>query len=190
MAESESTMIQRIKSEIRLVQDWPKPGIAFRDISPLLINKQTFGDSVKLLAARYKDQKIDYVAGLESRGFIWAAPLAAALGAGFLMIRKPSKLPPNDKISVSYGKEYGTDVFELYTGAWDPVTGMNGASVLIVDDLLATGGSALGASQLIEQAKGTVVECVFIIELPSLNGRNFLAPRPCFSLVEFSDDDK
>jgi adenine phosphoribosyltransferase len=183
--------VAALKESVRLVKDWPQPGIGFRDINPLIMDAALFKQSIDLLVERYRGKDIAYVAGLEARGYIWAAPLAAALNAGFLMIRKPSKLPPGDKISVLYGKEYGKDEFELYTGGWPKDVGMNGVNVLIVDDLLATGGSAEAACRLVEQAKGNVFECAFIIGLPFIKSAGEkLKAYTTFTLVEFNDEMK
>mmetsp|Transcript_20128 Transcript_20128/g.29938 ORF Transcript_20128/g.29938 Transcript_20128/m.29938 type:complete len:201 (-) Transcript_20128:35-637(-) len=190
LTDEQKKTTEAIKNEIRLVQDWPKPGIGFRDINPFLNNSELFAKGLDIFVARYKDAKIDYFAGIESRGFIFSAPLAHALGCGFLMLRKPSKLPPGDKIDIDYGKEYGKDVLELYVGGFDKEKGMDGARVVVFDDLIATGGSCLAACKLIEKAGGKIAECAFLIGLPELKGDETLAPRPCFSLVEYDDKTK
>ena len=160
-------ILGEIKDSIRLVVDFPHPGIKFRDVSSLTQDARLFKASLDILAERYRDRGVEYVAGCDARGFIWGGGLAAALGAGFLMIRKPGKLPPNDKLVETYGKEYGKDQFELYVGGWGE-KGLEGAKVVIIDDLLATGGSALAASQLIERAGGVVHEVACIVGLPLL----------------------
>jgi adenine phosphoribosyltransferase len=184
MALTDDQRLQEIKDSIRLVCDFPKEGIKFRDVSSLTQNPRLFKLTVDILAERYRDQGVAYVAGCDARGFIWGGALAAAIGAGFLMIRKPGKLPPQDRITEQYGKEYGRDAFELFTGGWDD-KGINGGKVVIIDDLLATGGSALAAATLIERAHGHVHEIACIIGLPLLNGRDRLAPRPVYTMVEF-----
>ena len=154
-----------VKSRIRTVPHFPKPGIQFRDITTLLKDPVGFKITINELVNHYTGQEIDKIAAIESRGFIIGAPLAFALGIGFVPIRKPGKLPA-DKIGHDYELEYGSDRVELHTDAIQP-----GEKVLLVDDLIATGGTALAAATLIEKAGGKVVECCFVIDLPDVSGR-------------------
>jgi adenine phosphoribosyltransferase len=171
--------IASIRGAIRDIPDFPKPGIVFKDITPLLSNGQLFGRTIDILADRYCSQKIDAVLGIESRGFIIGAALAYKLGAGFCIVRKPGKLP-YDTHSASYQLEYGTDSLEIHVDAL-PAR----ARVIIVDDLIATGGTAAATAQLVSRVGGTVVECAFVIELSFLNGREKLKPHAVFSLLQY-----
>lgn len=171
-----------IKSIIRAVPDFPKKGIMFRDITTLLKDAKGFSFVIKELKSRYKSAKISYVAGIESRGFILGAALAHELGVGFIPIRKKGKLPA-EVIREEYSLEYGTDVVEMHKDAIN-----KGERILLVDDLLATGGTARAACNLIEKAGGIVVECAFVIDLVDLKGKEKLAPRKVFALVEFEGE--
>ncbi len=173
-----------IKSKIRTVPHYPKQGIMFRDITPLLKDPAGFHATVEDLAQRYKDMKIDKIAGIESRGFILGAPLAYALGKGFVPIRKKGKLPA-ETIGHDYELEYGTDRIEIHTDAIS-----KGEKVLLVDDLIATGGTAEAACKLIEKMGGEIVECCFIIDLPDIGGRARLEKHghKVFALCEFEGD--
>ena len=173
-----------IKQKIRTVPHWPKQGIMFRDITTLLKDSEGFNHTVDLLVERYKDMKIDIVAGIESRGFITGAVLAHRLGLGFVPIRKPGKLPA-ETVSEEYELEYGTDKIEVHTDAIQ-----KGAQVLLVDDLIATGGTALAACNLITKLGGQVVECSFIIDLIDIGGKKKLmdAGFKVFSLVVFEGE--
>jgi len=153
---------------IRDVQDFPKPGVMFKDITPLLGNPQAVKECMALLINNLRDKKIDKVVGAESRGFFFATLLAYELGAGFVPVRKPNKLPFN-KISATYELEYGTDVLEMHIDAIIP-----GDRILIHDDVLATGGTAKAVCELVEQAGGIIVQCNFLMELSFLNGRKKL----------------
>jgi adenine phosphoribosyltransferase len=157
-----------VKSRIRTIPHFPKPGIQFRDITTLLKDPVGFRITITELVNRYAGQQIDKIAAIESRGFIIGAPLAFALGIGFVPIRKPGKLPA-DKIGHDYELEYGSDRVELHRDAIQP-----GEKVLLVDDLVATGGTALAAATLIEKAGGKVVECCFVVDLPDVGGRKRL----------------
>jgi adenine phosphoribosyltransferase len=157
-----------IQSLIRTIPHFPKPGIQFRDITTLLKDPLGFRITIDNLANRYSSQQIDKIAAIESRGFIIGAPLAFALGVGFVPIRKPGKLPA-EKIGHDYKLEYGSDRVELHVDAI-----AEGERVLLVDDLVATGGTALAAATLIEKAGGEVVECCFVIDLPDVGGRQRL----------------
>ncbi|MEI8307551.1 MAG: adenine phosphoribosyltransferase [Chloroflexales bacterium] len=164
---------------VRNIPDFPLPGINFKDITTLIGNGPAFQQVITLLTDRYRDRGITAVAGIESRGFIFGAPLALNLGVGLVPVRKPGKLPA-DTYQVEYALEYGTNKLEIHRDAFEP-----GAQVLVIDDLLATGGTIVAAKQLIEQAGGTVVELAFVIELAFLNGREKLAPTPIFSLIQY-----
>jgi len=173
-----------IKSRIRTVPNYPKPNIQFRDITTLLKDPIGLRATVDELARRYKDVKIDKVAGIESRGFILGAPLAYVLGKGFIPIRKKGKLPA-ETIGHDYELEYGTDRIEIHTDAID-----KGEKILLVDDLIATGGTAEAACKLIEKMGGKIVECCFIIDLPDIGGRARLEKHghKVFALCEFEGD--
>lgn len=164
---------------IRDVPDFPIEGILFKDITPLLQNAEALRETVDCLAQRYADRQVDIVAAIESRGFIFGAPLAYKLGAGFAPIRKPGKLPAK-VISVEYSLEYGTNTLEMHTDAVRP-----GQRVLIVDDLLATGGSARAAAELIERCGGVVVGIAFVVELEFLRGLDKLKDYDVYSLLRF-----
>jgi adenine phosphoribosyltransferase len=177
-----SNDLASIRRAIRNIPDFPKPGIVFRDITPLLANGRLFGQTIDALAARYSDQRIDTVLGIESRGFITGAALAYKLGAGFSIVRKPGKLP-YDTHSASYELEYGTDRLEIH------VDGLaKNARVVIADDLIATGGTARATAELVTKLGGTVVECAFVMELAFLSGREKLKPHPVFSLVQYDSE--
>ncbi|HEY5993485.1 MAG TPA: adenine phosphoribosyltransferase [Gallionellaceae bacterium] len=173
-----------IKSKIRTVPHYPKQGIMFRDITTLLKDPSGFHATVDELAQRYRDMKIDKIAGIESRGFILGAPLAYAMGKGFVPIRKKGKLPA-ETIGHDYELEYGTDRIEIHTDAIS-----KGEKVLLVDDLIATGGTAEAACKLIEKIGGQIVECCFIIDLPDIGGRARLEKlgHKVFALCEFEGD--
>jgi len=173
-----------IKSLIRTVPHYPKQGVMFRDITTLLKNAEGFHATIQELVQRYQDRKIDKVVGIESRGFIIGAPLAFALGVGFVPIRKSGKLPA-ETVGCDYDLEYGTDRVEIHVDAIAP-----GERVLLVDDLIATGGTAEAACQLLEKVGGQVVECAFVIDLPDLGGRGRLEKRgkPVFALSAFEGD--
>ena len=164
---------------IRDVPDFPKPGILFKDITPVLANHKALQEVIDLFAAYSRERKPDVVVGIESRGFVLGTPLALALGIGFAPIRKAGKLP-YDKISEEYALEYGTNTVEIHTDAIQP-----GQRVLIVDDLLATGGTALAAARLIERLGGTVCGFSFMVELGFLDGRKPLAGYDIQALVKF-----
>ena len=171
--------MDHLKTLIREVPDFPKPGILFYDITTLLKDKEGLKETIAGLKAPYSGLDVDIVVGIEARGFIFAPALACALGAGFVPIRKPKKLP-GLRAHVSYDLEYGTDTLEIHQDAI-----FEGARVLIVDDLLATGGTAQAAVKLIEQLGGKVVGAAFAIELTFLNGREKLAGCEVFSLLQY-----
>jgi adenine phosphoribosyltransferase len=173
-----------IKSLIRTIPDYPKAGIMFRDITTLLADPRGFRTTVNEIVNRYTGQAIDKVAGIEARGFILGAPVAHQLGVGFVPVRKQGKLP-GDTLEHHYDLEYGTDTIEIHTDAI-----ADGERVLLVDDLIATGGTAEAAVHLIEKSGGEVIECCFIIDLPDVGGRRRLenAGKTVFALCEFEGD--
>jgi 5'-methylthioadenosine phosphorylase len=173
-----------IKNKIRTIPNWPKPGVMFRDITTLLKDTEGMNRVVEIFYERYKDKQIDVIAGIESRGFIIGGILANKLGVGFVPIRKPGKLP-FETIKEVYELEYGTDAIEIHKDAIK-----YGQNVLLIDDLIATGGTALAACNLIRKLGGKVVECGFIIDLPDLKGREKLerANQSVFSIVEFEGE--
>ena len=174
--------VASIRQAIRNIPDFPKPGIVFKDITPLLSNGRLFGRTIDILAERYRGQKIDAVLGIESRGFIVGSALAYKLGAGFCIVRKPGKLP-YETHSASYELEYGTDKLEIHVDALPA-----NARVIIADDLIATGGTAAATAQLVSKLGGTVVECAFVIELSFLKGREKLRPYGVFSLLKYDSE--
>lgn len=164
---------------IRNIPDFPKPGIQFKDVTPLLADPEAFAHCVEVLAARYRGRGIDVVAAAEARGFLFAAPLALALHRPFVPLRKPGKLPYKTLFS-KYELEYGSAELHVHTDAIP-----EGKNVLLVDDLLATGGTMRAAMELVEMAKGEVAGVAFIIELAFLKGREKLTPAEVFSLVTY-----
>jgi len=164
---------------IRSIPDFPIPGILFRDITTLIRDGEAFQETIDTMVEHYIDTDIDAIVGIEARGWIFGAPLAYELGAGFVPVRKPSKLPA-EKISVSYSLEYGANTLDMHKDALTP-----GTKVLIVDDLLATGGSAKAACQLVEKLGGVVVGLAFLIELVDLRGRDKLKGYDIYTLVQF-----
>jgi len=171
-----------IKSKIRTIPHFPKQGIMFRDITTLLKDPEGMEKVIEILYNRYKDKNIDLIAGIESRGFIIGGILAMRLGLGFIPIRKPGKLPA-ETIKQEYHLEYGTDAVEIHKDAISP-----GQKVLIIDDLLATGGTAQATCNLIEKLQGQVAEVAFVIELPGLFGRQKLSKWVVFSIVKFEGE--
>src|SRR4030043_2113979 len=174
--------IAKLKDKIRTIPNFPKQGIMFRDITTLLKDKEGLQKLVEMLYDRYKNFQIDAVAGIESRGFILAGMLASKLGTGLVLIRKPGKLPA-ETISESYNLEYGVDSVEIHKDAISPRQ-----KILLVDDLIATGGTALASCKLIENLGGEIVECCFPIELPDLKGKEKLSKYPFFSLIKFEGE--
>ncbi|MCE9546134.1 MAG: adenine phosphoribosyltransferase [Planctomycetia bacterium] len=168
-----------LTEHIRSIPDFPKPGILFRDITPLLRHPVAFAESVRRLTEHFRGHKIDIVAAAEARGFIFAAPLALNLGAGFVPVRKPGKLP-FDTLSFHYELEYRTDTLEVHIDGIEP-----GQNVLLVDDLLATGGTVEACCKLVEQAGAKVAGCAFVVELCDLGGAKRIAPHEMFSLIRY-----
>ncbi|HET9783661.1 MAG TPA: adenine phosphoribosyltransferase [Terriglobales bacterium] len=179
MASSSAGICDGLKQYIREVPDFPKKGILFYDITTLLKQPQPFAELVDSLAAHYAGQKIALVAGIEARGFIFGPALAYKLGAGFVPIRKPHKLPAATA-AVEYSLEYGTDKVEIHRDAVQP-----GQRVLIVDDLIATGGTAVASAQLVEQLGGVVAGLAFVVELTFLHGRERLGGYDVMSLLRY-----
>jgi adenine phosphoribosyltransferase len=171
--------MEDLKKLIREVPDFPKPGILFYDITTLLKDKCGFRAVIDALKDHYKDARPDTILGIEARGFIFAPALAYALGTGFVPIRKPKKLPA-ESVRVSYDLEYGSDSLEMHKDALD-----GGRKVLIVDDLLATGGTAAAAARMVQDLGGTVAGIGFVIELAFLNGRKKLEGFDVFSLLQY-----
>jgi len=171
-----------IKSKIRTVPDFPKKGIMFRDITTLLKDKEAFDYVVEKFYEHYKDKHIDKVVSVESRGFIFGGVIADELGAGFVPIRKPGKLPA-EVIRQEYQLEYGTDSMEIHKDAIQP-----GERVLVHDDLLATGGTVSAACKLIERLQGKVEGICFLIELTFLNGRKVIPNKDVYSLIEYDSE--
>ncbi len=171
--------MEDLKKLIREVPDFPKPGILFYDITTLLKDKTGFRAVIDGLRHHYRDAQVDIVLGIEARGFIFAPALAYALGAGFVPVRKPNKLPA-ECVSVTYDLEYGTDTLEMHKDGIVP-----GARVLIVDDLLATGGTAAAAARMVRQSGGCVAGLGFVVELTFLKGRAKLPGYDAFSLIQY-----
>ena len=157
-----------LKKHIRDVPDFPKPGILFRDITPLLASREAFNESIQKLAEPWQNMAIDAVAAVEARGFLFAGPLALELGVGLIPVRKPGKLPA-DTISYKYDLEYGSDILEMHKGIVMPQS-----RVLVIDDVLATGGTAEACVKLLESAQAVVIGCSFLVELKDLGGRERL----------------
>lgn len=169
---------------VRDIPDYPRPGILFRDITPMLADPAALRTAVDAVAAPFLDKKVEVVAAAEARGFIFAGPLALKLGAGFVPIRKPGKLP-FDMHSFAYELEYGTDELQIH------VDGVKaGQRVLIVDDLLATGGTVEACCRLLEKCEAEIVGCAFLIELTKLGGGSRLDPYPVHSVLKYGQDDK
>ncbi|XP_022022690.1 adenine phosphoribosyltransferase 4 isoform X2 [Helianthus annuus] len=172
-----ASRINGIKSTLRIISDFPKPGMLFSDITPLLLDPKAFKDTIDFFVERYKNENISVVAGIESRGFIFGPSIALAIGAKFVPLRKPNKLL-GEVISENYDLEYGSDCLEMHVGA---VT--SGDRALVVDDLIATGGTVCAAMNLLG---AEVVECACVIEVPVLKGRERLESRgkPLYTLVD------
>ena len=168
-----------LKKHIRSIPDFPKPGILFRDITTLLKDKKAFKSAVESLVNKYKKKKIDKVVAVEARGFILGGVVAHKLGVGFVPVRKPGKLPWKTN-SVTYALEYGTDTLEMHHDAINP-----GERVLIVDDLLATGGTVKAVTDLVKQLQGKIIGIAFLIELTDLKGREKLKDYPVYSLIKY-----
>jgi adenine phosphoribosyltransferase len=168
-----------VQSYIRAIPDFPLPGILFRDITPLLKDKQAFKAAIDLFVDTYKQAKIDHVVGIEARGYMLGAPLAYAIGAGFVPVRKPGKLPFS-KLSESYALEYGTNSLEIHADALG-----DGDRVLVVDDLLATGGTAAATRRLLERLGAKIAGFAFLIELEALKGRDALPGADVTTFIKY-----
>jgi len=179
---SEEEKLKNIKNKIRTIPNFPKQGVIFRDITTLLKDREGMKQTIEVFYNRYKDKKIDVVAGIESRGFIIGGILAEKLNAGFVPIRKKGKLP-GEKETENYLLEYGIDTIEIHKDAIK-----KGERVLLIDDLIATGGTAEASCKLIEKLGGEIIECAFIIDLPDLKGKEKLKKYPVFSVVEFKEE--
>jgi adenine phosphoribosyltransferase len=179
MIAEEEKIAQDIKKCIRDVPDFPKKGIIFKDITPFLLNHQVFLETIRYLKSRYRNKNIKKVVGIEARGFIIASPLALEIGAGFVPVRKQGKLPYKT-LSIEYCLEYGTDILQIHEDAIS-----KGESVIIVDDVLATGGTAKAVCELVEKLGGRVEEIFMLIELEFLKGREKLKDYNLFSLVKY-----
>ncbi|GAV75439.1 Pribosyltran domain-containing protein [Cephalotus follicularis] len=170
--------LKAISEAIRVIPHFPKPGIMFQDITTLLLDHKAFKDTVDIFVDRYRDMDISVVAGVEARGFMFGPSIALAIGAKFIPLRKPKKLP-GKVISESYVLEYGTDCLEMHVGAVQP-----GERALVIDDLVATGGTLSAAIRLLERVGAEVVECACVIGLPEVKGQCRLNGRPLYILVE------
>jgi adenine phosphoribosyltransferase len=169
----------QLRRHIRDIPDFPKPGIIFRDVTPLLLEPAVLEGAVQALTEPFRNQRVDRVLGIESRGFIVGAPVALALGVGFGLVRKAGKLPFKT-YQVSYDLEYGTDTVEMHIDTVE-----EGHRVLIVDDLIATGGTAAAAVKLARDAGGEVIGCSFLIELTALDGRRLLDVEPVHTVIRY-----
>jgi adenine phosphoribosyltransferase len=178
---TEESLAHSVKNLIREVPDFPKQGINFYDITPVLQNGKAFMSIVQFLVKRYESKKPDVILAIEARGFIFGAPLASALGVSFVPVRKAGKLPSETETS-SYALEYGEDSLEIHTDALEGCE-----RVLVIDDLLATGGTAASTGSLVRKLGGNVLEYCFIIELIALGGREKLAPSQVFSLLQYAE---
>lgn len=168
-----------LESKIRNIQDFPKPGIGFKDITTLLKDGEAFKAAIDKIVENLKDKEVDYVVGPEARGFLLGAPVAYALGVGFVPIRKPGKLPA-EVVSFEYDLEYGTDKIEMHKDSIE-----EGKKVVIIDDLLATGGTVEAATKLIESLGGEIVSIQFLIELEFLNGKDKLKGYDVESIIKY-----
>lgn len=171
--------IDTIRKQIRDVPDFPKPGILFKDITPILTSPQAFGATVDVLLEHLRPLGLDGIVAIESRGFLFAAPLCRELGIGLHVVRKPGKLPAATD-SVEYSLEYGTGTLQMHRDSL-----RKGQRVVVLDDLLATGGTAAAAAQLASRQGASVLECDFVIELGFLDGKKRIQPTPCFSLITY-----
>jgi adenine phosphoribosyltransferase len=171
-----------LADHIRDIPDFPKPGIVFKDITPLFLDREALREAVDALAAYARERSVDYVVSAEARGFVLGAAVAVEVGAGFILARKPGKLP-REVTSVEYALEYGVDALEVHADAIP-----NGSRVLVHDDLLATGGTASALCGLVERAGGTVAGCAFVIELAFLGGRQRLEGYDVSSLIRYSSE--
>ncbi|HAR85379.1 MULTISPECIES: adenine phosphoribosyltransferase [Clostridium] len=168
-----------LKDKVRIIEDFPKKGISFKDVTTLLQDREALRESIDVIANHLRDKKIDIVIGPEARGFLFGVPVAYALGAGFVPVRKPGKLP-YETIKTSYDLEYGSDALEIHKDAIK-----KGQRVAIVDDLLATGGTVAAVAKLVEESGGEVVAIDFLIELTELKGREKIAQYDIMSVIDY-----
>jgi len=173
---------QKIKAAVRNIPDFPKKGIVFRDITTLIADKDIFKQVVDEFAKRYRGKGIDYIVSVESRGFIFGSALAYILGCGLVLVRKKGKLP-HEKHSVTYDLEYGSDTLEIHKDSF-----RKGKKVLVLDDLLATGGTTCAVIELVKMAGGEITEIAFVIELEFLKGRDKIKEIPVFALVKYESE--
>lgn len=171
-----------LKKSIRTVHNWPVEGVMFRDITTLTQNPEALREACDIFYERYKDLSLDKIVGIDARGFIFGAVLAYKLGIGFIPVRKKGKLP-YDTISATYSLEYGEDTVEMHVDSIN-----KGERVVIVDDLIATGGTMHATTQLVEQLEGEIIECAFIIDLPDLKGKEKIKDYKVFCLMEFEGE--
>lgn len=172
-------MIEMLKAKIRDIHDFPQPGIVFKDITPLLGDAKAFSAVIEVLRQRYSGKHVDYVVGVEARGLVIGAALAHALGTGFIMVRKPGKLPA-ETLQATYELEYGSDSLEIHLDAMTP-----GSQVVVVDDVLATGGTMTAVTELVGSLNAEIIEVAFLIELSFLNGRSLLKNHSLYSLIQY-----
>ena len=171
-----------IKSKVRSIPNWPIKGVIFRDITTLLQDPKAFKEISSIFYNRYANQKVDKIVGIDARGFLFGSVLAYELDIGFIPIRKKGKLPYNT-ISESYTLEYGEETVEIHEDAIE-----RGDRVVIIDDLMATGGTIAASAALVEKLNGDILECAFVIELPDLKGREKMGDRNLFSIIEFEGE--
>lgn len=171
-----------LKSSVRSIVDWPIKGVIFRDLTTLMKDPEALRKSCDILYERYKDQKIDKIVGIDARGFVFGAVLAYKLGIGFIPVRKKGKLPA-ETIEESYSLEYGSGTLEIHKDSLD-----EGDRVVIVDDLIATGGTAGATANIVKKLGAEIIECAFLIELPDLKGRDQLQGCKVFAMMEFEGE--
>jgi adenine phosphoribosyltransferase len=174
--------IIKLKETIRSIVDWPIKGVVFRDLTTLMQNPDAFRESCDILYERYKDQNIDKIVGIDARGFVFGAVLAYKLGIGFIPVRKKGKLPFKT-IQETYSLEYGEDTLEIHEDAVQ-----KGDKIVIVDDLIATGGTIGATVKLVQKLGADIIECAFIVELPELNGRSQIQGCEVYSITEFEGE--
>lgn len=171
-----------LKKSVRSIPDWPIDGVIFRDLTTLMLDSQAFAASCDILFDRYESQNIDKIVGIDARGFVFGAVLAYKIGVGFIPVRKKGKLP-GDTIEESYSLEYGSDTLEIHKDAID-----EGERVVIVDDLIATGGTIGATVELVKKLGANIIECAFLIELPDLKGREKIKDCEVFAIMEFEGE--
>ena len=171
-----------LKKSVRSIIDWPIQGVIFRDLTTLMKNPEAFKESCDIFYERYRDEQIDKIVGIDARGFVFGAVLAYKLGVGFVPVRKKGKLPP-ETIEEIYSLEYGSGTLEIHKDAIN-----EGEKVVIIDDLIATGGTVGATVKLVEKLGGDILECAFLIELPDLKGREQIADCAIFTIMEFDGE--